>query len=63
MCAAPEVPGTRRRAFVGLGSNLGDRRAELQHAVEALRAAGDVRAVSPVYETEPVGGPEGNLPT
>jgi 2-amino-4-hydroxy-6-hydroxymethyldihydropteridine diphosphokinase len=45
------------RAFIGLGSNLGDRRAYLTAAVDGLRAGGDVVAVSPVYETEPVGGP------
>jgi 2-amino-4-hydroxy-6-hydroxymethyldihydropteridine diphosphokinase len=50
------------RAFLGLGSNLGDRRARLEEAVAALRAAGDVVAVSPVYETEPVGGPAGQGP-
>ena len=43
------------RAFLGLGSNLGDRRATLADAVRALP---DVVAVSPVYETEPVGGPD-----
>jgi 2-amino-4-hydroxy-6-hydroxymethyldihydropteridine diphosphokinase len=43
------------RVLLGLGSNLGDRRAHLRHAVELLP---DVAAVSPVYETEPVGGPE-----
>lgn len=43
------------RAFLGLGSNLGDRLAELRRAVAALP---DVVAVSPVYETAPVGGPE-----
>ncbi len=47
------------RAFVGLGSNLGDRRGRLTDAVATLRARGDVVAVSPVYETEPVGGPAG----
>jgi 2-amino-4-hydroxy-6-hydroxymethyldihydropteridine diphosphokinase len=47
------------RAFIGLGSNLGDRRAYLKDAVAGLRAAGDVVAVSPLYETEPVGGPSG----
>jgi 2-amino-4-hydroxy-6-hydroxymethyldihydropteridine diphosphokinase len=46
------------RAFIGLGSNLGDRRAYLGAAVAGLRAAGDVVAVSPLYETEPVGGPD-----
>jgi 2-amino-4-hydroxy-6-hydroxymethyldihydropteridine diphosphokinase len=48
-----------RRAFIGLGSNLGDRRAFLTEAVATLRAGGDVVAVSPLYETEPVGGPAG----
>ena len=49
----------RRRAFIGLGSNLGDRRAHLRAAIEGLEAAGDVVAVSPLYETAPVGGPAG----
>ena len=43
-----------RRAFLALGSNLGDRRALLAAAVAALD---DVVAVSPVYETDPVGPP------
>jgi 2-amino-4-hydroxy-6-hydroxymethyldihydropteridine diphosphokinase len=50
------------RAFIGLGSNLGDRRELLRRAVEALRGAGDVVGVSPLYETDPVGGPEGQGP-
>ncbi|HEX6263442.1 MAG TPA: 2-amino-4-hydroxy-6-hydroxymethyldihydropteridine diphosphokinase [Actinomycetota bacterium] len=47
------------RAFLGLGSNLGDRLANLRRAVELLRGHG-VRVLrsSRVYETEPVGGPE-----
>ena len=48
----------RRRAFIGLGSNLGDRAEALRQGVAQLEAAGDVTAVSPLYETEPVGGPE-----
>ena len=48
-----------RRAFLGLGSNLGDRRAHLRTAVAGLP---DVVAVSPVYETDPVGGPAGQPP-
>jgi 2-amino-4-hydroxy-6-hydroxymethyldihydropteridine diphosphokinase len=51
------VTATVRRAFLGLGSNLGDRYAALRQAVVQLQAAGDVVAVSPLYETEPVGGP------
>jgi 2-amino-4-hydroxy-6-hydroxymethyldihydropteridine diphosphokinase len=45
------------RAFLGLGSNLGDREAQLAAAVDRLVAVGLVRA-SPTYETDPVGGPE-----
>jgi len=51
------TPGEPVRAFLGLGSNLGDRRAELNRAVAELTRSGDVVAVSPLYETEPVGGP------
>ncbi len=52
------TPGSRHRAFIGLGSNLGDREATLRQGVAELEAAGDVIAVSPLYETEPVGGPD-----
>ncbi|MHB1927902.1 MAG: 2-amino-4-hydroxy-6-hydroxymethyldihydropteridine diphosphokinase [Acidimicrobiales bacterium] len=48
-----------RRAFLALGSNLGDRRANLRAAVSGLP---DVVGVSPVYETDPVGGPDGQGP-
>jgi 2-amino-4-hydroxy-6-hydroxymethyldihydropteridine diphosphokinase len=51
--------GATRRAYLGIGSNLGDRMEHLQQAVDDLAAAEgvDVAAVSPVYETAPVGGP------
>ena len=42
------------RVFLSLGSNMGDRRRVLREAVESLPG---VERVSPVYETEPVGGP------
>jgi 2-amino-4-hydroxy-6-hydroxymethyldihydropteridine diphosphokinase len=44
------------RAFLGLGSNLGDRRIYLRTAIDRLP---DVVATSPLYETDPVGGPPG----
>lgn len=46
-------------AYLGLGSNLGDRLANLQSAVELLAAQPGVKVVrsSRVYETDPVGGP------
>ncbi len=47
------------RAVVALGANLGDRRATLEAAVAALRTLPGftVTAVSPLVETDPVGGP------
>jgi 2-amino-4-hydroxy-6-hydroxymethyldihydropteridine diphosphokinase len=39
------------RVHLGLGSNLGDRRAHLDAAVERLRALGEMLAVSPMIET------------
>lgn len=42
--------------YLGLGSNLGDRRARLQAAVDSLPAAGVVpMASSATYDTDPVG--------
>ena len=46
----------RRTGYLGLGSNVGDRRAHLRSALAALPERGvDVIASSAVYETEPVG--------
>lgn len=47
------------RAFLGLGSNLGDRLERLQLAVDELARSAGIRvtAISRVYETAPVGGP------
>ena len=47
------------RAYLALGSNLGDRWGHLRRAVASLPG---VVAVSSVYETDPVGGPEGQPP-
>ncbi len=46
----------KRIGYLGLGSNVGERRDQLQAAVGALSAHGlTVLASSSVYETEPVG--------
>lgn len=47
-------------AAIGLGANLGDRMGALQGAVDGLDRVPGARvlAVSGVYETDPVGGPE-----
>jgi 2-amino-4-hydroxy-6-hydroxymethyldihydropteridine diphosphokinase len=46
------------RIYLGLGSNLGDRLANLSRAVDALEGRGvQLTRSSRVYETDPVGGP------
>ena len=45
-----------KRAFLSLGSNLGDRVAQIRRALELLSAAGvAILRVSSFYKTEPVG--------
>ena len=48
------------KATISLGSNLGDRFQYLQNALDALNVVTgtQVHSVSPVFETDPVGGPE-----
>jgi len=48
-----------KSAVLSVGSNLGDRLGTLQGCVQAIARLKDtdVRAISPVYETAPVGGP------
>lgn len=46
------------RAVLSVGSNMGDRLDHLQGAIDLLAQDVDVIAVSDVYETAPVGGPE-----
>jgi 3-oxoacyl-[acyl-carrier protein] reductase len=51
-------------AFVALGSNLGNRRAYISRAIAALRENPGILRLraSSLYETAPVGGPEGQGP-
>ena len=42
-------------AYIGIGSNLGDRLENLRAAVSKLTRTGEVIRTSPVYETTPVG--------
>lgn len=52
------TPRHRRTAYVGIGSNLGDRAAFLRAGIHRLRRL-DARArFSSVYETEPMGPPQ-----
>lgn len=60
--AADMTLSNPKRAVISLGSNLGNRLDTLQGAVDALEDTPGVRvkAVSPVYETEPWGVPAGS---
>lgn len=46
-------------AWIGVGSNVGDRQGFCRQAVDELKNSGEVQveAVSSLYETTPVGGP------
>lgn len=63
--AADTALSNPRRAVIALGSNLGNRLETLQGAVDALEDTPGVRvkAVSPVYETQPWGVAPGSQPT
>jgi dihydroneopterin aldolase/2-amino-4-hydroxy-6-hydroxymethyldihydropteridine diphosphokinase len=52
-----EIERNRTIAYLGLGSNIGDRASFLKHALEALQAEQRVQVVrcSSIYETEPYG--------
>jgi len=43
------------RVFFALGSNVGDKKANVEEAIRWLRKSFEVRKVSPFYLTEPVG--------
>lgn len=43
-----------KRVYLSLGSNVGDRAANLNRAIERMSVLGKVKAVSSFYETEPV---------
>jgi len=46
---------TKKRAYLSLGSNLGDRIQNIRRALEKLSEAGvEIRRVSSLYKTEPV---------
>jgi len=50
-------PGGERPVVLAVGSNLGDRMTNLQLGLDVLAGGGlTIRAVSSVYETDPVGG-------
>lgn len=63
--AADTTLSNPKRAVISLGSNLGNRLETLQGAVDALEDTPGVRikAVSPVYETEPWGVEPGSQPS
>lgn len=57
----PDTEGNQLGIYIGLGSNLGDRAANIHAALAALTAPGDLAVVrtSSFHETRPEGGPPG----
>ena len=51
-----DFPREQHQAIIGLGSSLGDREGYLRLAVSSFD---NIEAVSQVFETDPVGGPDG----
>lgn len=49
-----ETTGVRKSVYLSLGSNVGDREANLRVAIAKLGELGEVTATSSIYETEPV---------
>jgi 2-amino-4-hydroxy-6-hydroxymethyldihydropteridine diphosphokinase len=49
-----KLASVHKIVYLSLGSNLGDRAANLQTAIAQLAGLGKVEAVSSLYETEPV---------
>jgi 2-amino-4-hydroxy-6-hydroxymethyldihydropteridine diphosphokinase len=51
----PQIQNGMKRVYLSLGSNLGNRVAQIRKALEMLHAAGiKIRRVSSLYKTEPV---------
>jgi 2-amino-4-hydroxy-6-hydroxymethyldihydropteridine diphosphokinase len=46
------------KAVISIGANIGNPEEQIQLAIAMLREATDVAALSSIYKTEPVGGPE-----
>jgi len=55
------TPMGGEKAYIALGSNIGDREANIRKAVDMMEGVGDTRVlrVSRLIETEPSGGPAG----
>lgn len=44
----------KKKVYLSLGSNIGDRQTQLEEAIEKLKKLGAIAAVSSLYETEPM---------
>lgn len=47
-----------KRVVIALGSNLGDRKAAIESAINLLKEFIEIEKISTLIETDPVGGPE-----
>ena len=50
----PHTETVKKVVYLSLGSNVGDRAAKLRMAIDKLKAAGTIAAISSFYETEPL---------
>jgi 2-amino-4-hydroxy-6-hydroxymethyldihydropteridine diphosphokinase len=57
-CVVCETSSVSEIAYLSLGSNLGDRTANLSAAIAQLEVAGRLLAVSSMYETQPLDVPD-----
>lgn len=57
--SAPVAKRKRHTVYIGIGSNLGDRKANIEKAVRLVKLIKKVKVkrISSIYETKPVGGP------
>jgi 2-amino-4-hydroxy-6-hydroxymethyldihydropteridine diphosphokinase len=48
------------KCYIGVGANIGDREKNISEAVQKIQDIDgvEVKKISPLYETEPVGGPD-----
>ena len=53
----------KRRAYIGIGSNIGERLSHIERCLQLIKKSPDIEDVriSPIYETEPMGFSSSNM--
>jgi len=55
MCNCRNSKGKMNRVFLGLGSNIGNKKENLLTAIDILQNGGSIEKESSIYDTKPVG--------